>query len=108
EPGNLTAYWPVGPSFVYSVCFRIMPDSYALTTAVHIVCGLMVVLFSMLLAERWFNRAAALVTGLLLACWPVLIQFTTILGSELMFAALLTASLWVWTCKERPWLARAI
>lgn len=97
SPERLTAYWPVGTSFVYSILYMLFGHTYKPIVVLHIFLGLITILFSMLLAERWFNRGVAIVTGLLLATWPSQIQFSTVLASEPLFIALLVASLWVWT-----------
>jgi hypothetical protein len=50
----------------------------------------------MQLAERWFNQQVAWLTGLLLTLWPVTIQFTTVLSSELLFTALFLIAMVIW------------
>lgn len=57
---------------------------------------------SMTLAQLWFGLAAAWLTGLFLALWPVLIQFVTFPSSELFFTALLLAALLAWERQARP------
>jgi 4-amino-4-deoxy-L-arabinose transferase-like glycosyltransferase len=102
--GNPTAYWPVGTSFVYSVFFRVFGLSYAPIVIFNIVISLATIWLSMLLAKRWFNRKVALVAGYLAACWPVQIEFTTVLASELIFNFLLVALLAVWEWEKlNPW-----
>lgn len=98
-PDNPSAYWPVGASFMYSLLYRVWhPDTwgYAPATALNFVLGMAVVVLSMLLANRWFGRRAALVTGVLAAFWPFLVQFTTILASESVFTALCLGALVAW------------
>src|SRR5712664_2071723 len=55
SPGRMTAYWPVGTPFVYSVFYALFGHSYHAITLFHLVLGLTVILLSMLLAERWFD-----------------------------------------------------
>ncbi len=107
-PGNLTAYWPVGTSFAYSILYRIFGHIYAPIVVFHLVLGLIAILFSMLLAERWFNRHVAILTGVLLSLWPSQIEFTTVLASELIFVTLLVLSLWVWSSQRIHSLVRAL
>jgi 4-amino-4-deoxy-L-arabinose transferase-like glycosyltransferase len=107
-PGRITAYWPVGTPFVYSIFYSLFGHSYVPIVAFHIFLGLITILFSMLLAERWFGRRTAIVAGLLLALWPSQVEFTTVLASEPLFTALVVLSLWVWSAPEINFWARAV
>ena len=95
-PGVPTAHWPVGPAFVYAVFYWIFGLSYVPILIFHIVISLGTIWLSMLLAERWFNRTTAIFTGYIMALWPVQIEFTSVLASELIFNFLLVAWLAVW------------
>jgi 4-amino-4-deoxy-L-arabinose transferase-like glycosyltransferase len=91
--GALTAYWPVGTSALYAGLYRAFGVGFAPIVAFNLLLGLLVVALTMALAAHWFDRRAALFAGLIAACWPLLIQFTTVLASELLFTALCLASL---------------
>jgi len=88
HPGHPTATWPVGPSFLYSVFYRVFGFVYAPIVIFNIVISLVTILLGMKLAERWFNSKVALLAGILLALWPVQIEFASVLGSELIFNVL--------------------
>jgi 4-amino-4-deoxy-L-arabinose transferase-like glycosyltransferase len=107
-PGRVTAYWPVGTPFVYSVFYVLFGHSYAPIVVFHVVLGLLTILCSMLLAERWFSRRVAIAAGLILALWPSQIEFTTVLASEPLFIALIVGSLWVWTTPRIGFWTRAL
>jgi hypothetical protein len=96
EPGQLTAYWPVGTSFLYSVLYRLFGFTYTPIVILNIFLSAAVIALTMALAGRWFGPAVARAAGLLLALWPSQIQFTTVLASELPFVLVLLAALWVW------------
>jgi 4-amino-4-deoxy-L-arabinose transferase-like glycosyltransferase len=87
--GNPTANWPVGTSFVYSIFYRLFGFTYTPIIFWNIVISLATIWLVMLLAERWFDRKVAIVAGYLLALWPVQIEFTSVLGSEMMFNVLI-------------------
>jgi 4-amino-4-deoxy-L-arabinose transferase-like glycosyltransferase len=91
-----TTYWPPGTSFVYSLFYRVFGHTYIPIIIFNLFLGMVVIWASMQLAEKWFNRHIAALTGLLLALWPVTIQFTTVLSSELLFTALLLVAMMVW------------
>jgi len=88
-PGHPTGTWPVGPSFLYSVFYRFFGFTYTPILVFNLIISLVTILLVMKLAERWFNRGVALLAGLLLALWPVQIEFTSVLGSELLFNVLI-------------------
>jgi hypothetical protein len=95
EPGRLTAYWPVGTSFLYSVLYRLFGFGYTPIVILNTVLSAAAIALTMGLAGRWFGPAVARVAGILLALWPSQIQFTTVLASELPFAVALLGALWV-------------
>jgi len=102
EDGLPTAFWPVGTSASIAACYLLFGIHYWGPIALNLLVGLAVVYFSMALALRWFNAGVGLWTGLLLALWPMQIEFTTILSSELLFQALILAAIWIWTGTEPP------
>lgn len=94
-----SAYWPVGPAFIYSLVYRVWnPQAwgYGGVVAINLLAGLAVVVLGMMLASRWFGRTYGLIAGVLLAIWPMHIQFTTVIASELFFTAFCLAGILVW------------
>ncbi len=104
-PGQPTALWPVGTSFLYSLFYRLFGVSYVPIVVFNLFLSLVSLWLLMLLAERWFGRHLALVAGYLTALWPVQIEFTTVLASELIFNFLMLALLFLWeSSRINPWL----
>lgn len=93
---SLTAHWPPGTSFVYSIFYRLFGHTYVPIIILNLLLGITIIWCSMQLAERWFNQQVAWLTGLLLTLWPVTIQFTTVLSSELLFTALFLVAMIIW------------
>ena len=91
-----TANWPPGTSFVYSLFYRVFGYTYVPIIIFNLLLGIIIIGISMQLAAKWFNQQIALLTGLLLTFWPNIIQFTTILSSELLFTALLLIVMKMW------------
>ena len=94
--GRPIAFWPVGPSFFYSLFVRAFEDPLPWIAAFQAMLGAATVLGVMLLARRWFSPAVSFVAGVLLALWPSQIQFVTVLASELPFLALMVAAWYAW------------
>lgn len=102
-PGLLAAHWPVGTSFVYSLLYRAFGFSYTPIVVFNLCISIVTIWLTMVLTTRWFGRQAALYTGLLLAFWPAQIEFVSVLGSELIFNALLVTWVLVWdSMRWRP------
>ncbi len=89
--GDITAYWPVGTAFVYSLVFRCFGHALSAIAALNVVVGTATLCLIVSLARRWLSGAAA---GLIYALWPSQIEFTSIMASELLFNFLLLLSLW--------------
>lgn len=90
--GNLTAYWPVGTSAVYALLIRLFGESYFPLLALNVLLGLAMAALTWQLAARAVGHREAVAASAIVACWPVLIQFTTVLASELLFTTLLLAA----------------
>ena len=104
-PGEKSAVWPPGTSAIYALAYRAMGPGAPAVVLVNVVAGMGVVLVSMLLADRLLGRRAALLTGLLLAAWPVHVQFTTIIASEIHFTLFtLGGALSYLALRDRFWL----
>ena len=84
--GDFTAHWPVGTSFIYSLLYRMFGVRYIPIVILNLVVGLATLWMTMRLAEKWFNRDAAIYCGFILALWPNQIEFGTVLASELLFS----------------------
>ena len=81
-----SSYWPVGTSAIYSIFYRLFGHSYWPIVFFNITCTVGFIYFSQKLCDLFFEAVEiGRLTALLLACWPTLIMFTTILGSELPY-----------------------
>jgi len=99
QPDQPWAFWPVGASFAYSLVYRAFDPAtfgYAPIAGFNVLAGVLMVGLAMACAHRWFGRAPALATGLMLALWPTHIEFTTVMASETPFIALVLAGILVW------------
>jgi 4-amino-4-deoxy-L-arabinose transferase-like glycosyltransferase len=95
--GKLTAYWPVGTSAVYATLFFLFGQGYLPIVVLNLILGVALIWLSGQLAARLFDNRVAVLTAWIVALWPLLIQYTSILASELLFTALLMGSLWAWS-----------
>ncbi len=105
---ELTAYWPPGTSFIYAIFYKILGHSYWPIILFNLLVAAGTIWVTMYLAEKWFDRRIAILTGFILAFWPAQIQFTTVLASELIFTILLMVGLWLWLEEKFTLRSRAI
>lgn len=103
--GGVTVYWAVGPAALYGGLYALMGQSYSVASAANVGMGVGLVWLTGALAQQQFGRRIGWLAALALAFWPLWIEFTTIISSELPFAFLLVASLAVRRGIEEPWRA---
>ena len=97
-PDSPTAYWAVGASAAIAASYLVF-DGFTGVIILNLIAAAMILVLTYELALRWFGEAAALWSLALVAFWPNLIFFTTILSSELLFIAMMMAGLYFW---QRP------
>ncbi len=94
-PEKATAYWPVGTSAVYAFLYRVFGVHAAPIVVFQTLLGVATVALAMAVARRLLGRVPALAAGWLLACWPLLVQFTTVLASETPFNFCMLLAVWI-------------
>ena len=106
--GTLTEYWPVGTSAVYALLYRIFGIHPWVISAFQAILGALIVGLTWRIARQALDTAVAALAAWLTAMWPLLIEFTTIQASELLFVALILASLNIWVSRRLPFTVRMI
>lgn len=106
--GQLTAYWPVGTAALYGALYHVFGAGPVPIVVLNLLLGLLAVALTHALAQRYFDARTAAVAAWFVACWPLMIQFTTILASELLFLVLLMATLYAWGHRAIAPLPRAV
>ena len=96
---DITVYWPVGTSAIYAVFYKLLGVSHLPIVIFNVIIGVLIVWLSYAIAHRYLGQKSAQITAILVACWPILIEFTTILASELIFIFLVLAAVYVWGTK---------
>lgn len=91
--GSATVYWAVGASALYAMAYTLLGagDTAVVVTNILLGCGFVAATYW--LALNRFGTRTSLIAGLVTAAWPVWIQFTTVLNSELPFVFLLALSM---------------
>jgi 4-amino-4-deoxy-L-arabinose transferase-like glycosyltransferase len=108
DGGPLTVYWPVGAPAVYAALFALFGAGRGAIAVFQALLGAAIVGLTWRIAARLLDRRAAACAAWFVAVWPLLVEFTTIMASELLFIALLLAALDAWTSRSGSVLRRAV
>lgn len=104
-PDKPSAYWAVGTSAIAAATFLLLGKSYAGIVALNLLAGLGTMVMTWRLGRLYYGHSAALAALAVVAFWPNLIFFTSVLSSELYFIALTVTGWYFWARPEgRPWL----
>jgi 4-amino-4-deoxy-L-arabinose transferase-like glycosyltransferase len=107
ERDQPSAFWPVGTSAIYAFFFWLFGHDYTPIVFFQALVGLAVVALGSALGRLWLGEATGVLTAWVLACWPLLIQYTTLLASELHFIFFILLGFWLASLPAKGWLARA-
>jgi 4-amino-4-deoxy-L-arabinose transferase-like glycosyltransferase len=88
-PNQPSAIWPPGTSAAYALIYSLFGSGQWAIKCFNLAIGVLIVFLTIELGRRWFNQTVGLIAGLLVALWPVFIEYTTIIGSEMLFTATL-------------------
>jgi 4-amino-4-deoxy-L-arabinose transferase-like glycosyltransferase len=98
----MTEYWPVGTSAIYALVYLVFGEQPWVLPTFQAILGGYIVYLTWRLAERSLGAKVAAVAAWLTAMWPLLIEFTTINASELLFIALVLLALNIWVSIRLP------
>jgi len=85
-----TARWPIGYSGLVASLYVVLGRNLVAPRVLNVFLGVVTVLAVYALGARLFDRRAGLVAAALLALFPGQIFFSTLVMTEVLFAALLT------------------
>ena len=91
------AFWPVGTAAIYAFLLYVFGELYLPVVVFNILIGTGIIFIAMRISRRIFGEEVALLTGIVLALWPSLILYVTVLASELPFMFLTLAAIDVWS-----------
>ena len=94
--GAPTAYWAVGASAFYGLIHFIFGSSATSIAISNLLLGIGIVYLTYGIGSRYFGYSIGATAAWFAAAWPVLIQFTSVYASELVFLFFLLAAINVW------------
>jgi len=106
--GTMTEYWPVGTSAVYALLYYVFGVQTWVVPVFQALLGAAIVGLTWRLARDALGPRVAALAAWLTALWPLLVEFTTIYASELLFVALVLTALNIWSYRQVPFAFRMI
>jgi Dolichyl-phosphate-mannose-protein mannosyltransferase len=106
--GTMTEYWPVGTSAVYALLYYVFGVHTWVLPVFQALLGAAIVGLTWRLSRDALGPKVAALAAWLTAVWPLLVEFTTIYASELIFIALVLMALNIWICRQLPFAIRMI
>lgn len=103
-PDSPSAYWAVGTSAITAATYFVLGETYLGVVVLNLLTSMMLMVLVWKLGTQYFGKDAAIWAAAIVAFWPNLIFFTSILSSELYFMAFTLGGLYFWS-RERgsPW-----
>lgn len=92
-----SAYWAVGTAAITAATYMLLGQTYLGVVGLNLITSLLLMFFVWKVALIYFNESAARWSVIIVAFWPNLIFFTSILSSELYFMMLTMAGLYFWS-----------
>ena len=107
NPNDPLAFWPPGTSFLHAPIFYLFGTGYTGIVALNILLSAGIIITTYRVAERYHGARIATDTALLIALWPTLLMYPTVLASELPFLFFTILALDIWTSPKGGILWRA-
>lgn len=93
KPDQPGAYWPVGTSAVIAALYWAFGQDFTPVVVLNIILSVAVIGQVFWLAGSLFDRATGLFAAAIVAFWPSLIMYVTVLASEVLFIFLVLGGL---------------
>jgi 4-amino-4-deoxy-L-arabinose transferase-like glycosyltransferase len=93
--GVPTAFWPVGYPGALAGVYAVVGHSLLAAKLLNVILGAFTAGLVYLLARRWFGTWQSAAAGLIFACFPGAIGFTSLTMSETLFTFLFVAAMYV-------------
>lgn len=92
-----TAYWPVGTSAILAAAYCLLGESYFSIVLLNLLSSLATMMLIWEIGKKHFGSEAGFFSVVVVAFWPNLIFFCSIISSELYFISLVLGGLYFWT-----------
>jgi hypothetical protein len=90
------AFWPPGTALFYAGVEGVFGEGTRAIVTANILLSALIVVSGAQVARQLLPDRVAILTAWILALWPTLVIYVTIIASELLFLLLITLALQVW------------
>ena len=102
KPEEPSAYWAVGTPAIIGALYKIFGPGFGPVVVLNILVSVAVIWQAFLLARHWFGAGAGLAAAALIAFWPSLIMYVTVLASEVYFLFLVLGGTLAFFSQRQP------
>ncbi|TYQ13343.1 UNVERIFIED_CONTAM: dolichyl-phosphate-mannose-protein mannosyltransferase [Acetivibrio alkalicellulosi] len=102
NPGFPTAFRPIGYPGTLAVLYYLFGSSFLVGKLFNVALSTLIMFLTYKLALKFFNPKVAIITLTIFALSPLAITYNSILGSEVLFSAILMLSIYLFFTKNNP------
>jgi 4-amino-4-deoxy-L-arabinose transferase-like glycosyltransferase len=96
EPDQPIAIWPPGTAAFYALIYALPGSDLAAAKVVNVTLSLLNVLLVWAVGRQLFDDITGRVAALIMAVWPQMIYFTTLIASEPIFIFIVLLAILLW------------
>lgn len=100
--GEPTVYWPVGPAVLYGLGYYLFGVHGYVVVLINLILSMLLILGVYRVTSSNFGVCVGEISAAIIAMWPVWIEFTTVLNSELPFVTFLIFAIWIFEFPNLP------
>ncbi|MDQ2085280.1 glycosyltransferase family 39 protein [Herbivorax sp. ANBcel31] len=102
NPGFPTAFRPIGYPGTLAILYYFFGTSFMVGKIFNVLLSTLIMFLTYKLALKFFNEKVAFITLLIFVFSPLAICYNSILGSEILFSAVLMLSIYLFFVKNNP------
>lgn len=99
-PDNPGAYWAVGTAAILAALYALFGPGFGPVVVVNVIVSVAIIWQVFQLARYWFGFRTGLMAAAVIAFWPSLIMYVSVLASEIFFLFLVLGGMLAF---EKPW-----
>jgi 4-amino-4-deoxy-L-arabinose transferase-like glycosyltransferase len=100
---GLSTYWPPFYPLLIGICWRLFGDLESAGRIISVFAGSLLVIPTYLLAREFCGKRIAMVSGVLVSFYPLLLDYSTRARSETVYSLILMTLIWLlWRTVKDP------
>lgn len=102
-PEEPTAYWPVGTSAVIASLYFLFGEDWTAIVIMNIAISCLIIIQTFMVGKMYFSTITGLTAAAVIALWPSMILFVTVIASELLFIFFILGGLLAFGARTHRW-----